>query len=126
MERLTKKYPGGYGLLKVKDSEQIVESDYPNTLKAIQECFTRLGEIEDAVEAREQNPTNFDRITAFPETLAAFLGSINVSAGPWDDVYQRQFCETCTAESCDDCPRNEEPNPAWWLIQEAGTHETCI
>jgi len=36
MDRLTKKFPGGYGLVKVKDNEQDIESPYPNTLRAVE------------------------------------------------------------------------------------------
>ncbi len=54
--RLTEKYGGGFGLVKVKDDEQEVESPYPNTLKAILECFNRLGELENAIESGELAP----------------------------------------------------------------------
>lgn len=54
--RLTEKYGGGFGLVKVKDDEQEVESPYPNTLKAILECFNRLGELENAIEDGELVP----------------------------------------------------------------------
>ncbi|MDD2956381.1 MAG: hypothetical protein PHD67_08715 [Oscillospiraceae bacterium] len=66
--------------------------------------------------------TNFDQIAASPEALAAFLGSLSVSANdPWDDAFQRAFCDGCPAEDCDaaPCPHQEErDNPAWWLAQE--------
>lgn len=46
--RLTKLYKAGrYGLMKVKDNEQEVDSPYPNTLRAILECFQQLGAYED-------------------------------------------------------------------------------
>ena len=47
MNRLTKKFPGGYGLVKVKDNEQDIESPYPNTLRACFESWQRLGAYED-------------------------------------------------------------------------------
>jgi hypothetical protein len=47
MDRLTKKYAGGYGLAKVKDNEQALESPYPNTLRACFESWQRLGAYED-------------------------------------------------------------------------------
>ena len=48
MDRLTRLYKAGrYGLAKVKDSEQEVDSPYPNTLRAILESFQRLGAYED-------------------------------------------------------------------------------
>ncbi|MEG2176992.1 MAG: hypothetical protein RRY97_08985 [Oscillibacter sp.] len=65
--------------------------------------------------------TEFQRITASPEALAAFLGSLSVLSGPWDDAFQRAFCDNCPAEDCDavPCPHQaERDNPAWWLAQE--------
>ena len=47
MDRLTKKFPGGYGLVKVKDNEQDIESPYPNTLRACFESWQMLGAYED-------------------------------------------------------------------------------
>ena len=49
MKRLTKRRPdnGLAYLAKVKESEQDVESPYPNTLKAILECFDRLAAYEE-------------------------------------------------------------------------------
>lgn len=48
MDRLTRLYKAGrYSLAKVKDSEQEVDSPYPNTLRAILESFQRLGAYED-------------------------------------------------------------------------------
>lgn len=73
--------------------------------------------------------TNFEKITASPEALAAFLGSLPVLSAPWDDAFHRKFCGNCTAENCDaeNCHHQaERDSPVWWLAQEAGTHETCI
>jgi hypothetical protein len=51
MERLTKRTNNGMAFLtKVKDSEQDVESPYPNTLKAILDSIQKLAEYEDAEE----------------------------------------------------------------------------
>lgn len=47
MDRLTSKYRGGYGLVKVKNDEQEIESPYPNTLRACFESWQRLGAYED-------------------------------------------------------------------------------
>lgn len=54
---------------------------------------------------------NFQRITASPETLAAFLGSISAIETPWDDAFHRIYCSSCSAEDCDDCRRSERDNP---------------
>jgi hypothetical protein len=48
-DRLTKLGVNGiYGLVKVKDNEQEVDSPHKNTLAAILECFQRLAEYENA------------------------------------------------------------------------------
>ena len=36
--------------------------------------------------------TNFEEIARTPETLAAFLRSLPVLDGPWDEEFQRQYC----------------------------------
>lgn len=61
---------------------------------------------------------NFERITASPEALGAFLASLPVLQGPWDDAFHRAFCDTCDAENCDaeNCAHpTERDNPTWWL-----------
>lgn len=64
--------------------------------------------------------TNFEKITASPEALAAFLAAIPVADSPWDDAFHKQFCHGCGLENCDHCPNEtERNNPAWWLAQEA-------
>ena len=66
--------------------------------------------------------TNFDRITASPEALGAFLASLPCLGGPWDDAFHRHFCYHCEAENCDgeNCHHPaERDNPLWWLKQEA-------
>ena len=63
--------------------------------------------------------TNFEKITASPEALAAFLAAIPVADSPWDDAFHKQFCHGCGLENCDHCPHEaERNNPAWWLAQE--------
>lgn len=61
--------------------------------------------------------TNFDRITASPEVLAAFLTSLPCLDAPWDDAFHRVFCDNCSMEDCPKvCPHEEKRNsPAWWL-----------
>ncbi len=60
--------------------------------------------------------TEFERITASPAVLGAFLGSIPCLEGPWDDAFHREFCDKCAAENCDACPHKAERNsPTWWL-----------
>lgn len=69
----------------------------------------------------ELRQTYFDKITASPEVLGEFLGSLPVLQGPWDDDFQRTFCATCEAENCDaeNCHHQaERNNPTWWLKQE--------
>ena len=40
---------------------------------------------------------NFQSITASPEALAAFLGSIPAIETPWDDAFHRLCCSSCSA-----------------------------
>lgn len=58
---------------------------------------------------------NFQSITASPEALAAFLGSIPAIETPWDEAFHRLCCSSCSAADCDDCRRSERDNPLWWL-----------
>lgn len=65
--------------------------------------------------------TNFEEIARTPETLAAFLRSLPVLDGPWDEEFQRQYCAGCGKVSCDDgsgCPYEEKlqaPAGGWGL-----------
>lgn len=60
--------------------------------------------------------TEFERITASPAVLGAFLGTLPCLEGPWDDAFHREFCDKCEAENCDACPHKAERNsPTWWL-----------
>ena len=66
--------------------------------------------------------TNFEKITASPETLGTFLASLPIACGPWDEAFHGMFCDGCQAEDCDGqgCPHKvERGNPLWWLMQEA-------
>lgn len=61
---------------------------------------------------------NFERITASPEALGDFLGTLPILSGPWDDDFHRVFCDSCDAENCDaeNCAHQAERNsPTWWL-----------
>ena len=65
--------------------------------------------------------TNFDKLTASPETLGAFLASIPTTGGPWDEAFHKAFCGGCGQGDCEPtCPHQaERGNPAWWLKQVA-------
>lgn len=68
--------------------------------------------------------TNFEKLTASPETLGAFLASIPAANGPWDEAFQKEFCAKCHQEDCEPvCPHQDKRNnPAWWLKREATGH----
>lgn len=64
--------------------------------------------------------TNFEKVAASSETLGAFLASLPIATGPWDEQFHRLFCDSCEAENCDaeNCPHKaERSNPTWWLNQ---------
>ena len=65
--------------------------------------------------------TNFEKLTASPETLGAFLASIPAASSPWDDAFHKEFCAGCHQENCEPvCPhQGKRNNPAWWLTQTA-------
>ena len=71
---------------------------------------------------RGRAATNFEKITASPEALAAFLSSLPVLAGPWDEAFHRRYCDSCPAEECGECENKAINNPLWWLslAAEAG------
>ena len=71
--------------------------------------------------------TNFDRITASPEVLAAFLASLPCLDAPWDDAFHRVFCDNCPTTDCPQvCPHEAERNsPAWWLKLEGIESGKC-
>lgn len=71
--------------------------------------------------------TNFEKFTASPADLGAFLASLSVLTGPWDVAFHRACCDTCQAENCDACPHEDKRNsPAWWLglevVESVGDH----
>lgn len=73
--------------------------------------------------------TNFEKITASPETLAAVLAEIPAADSPWDRAFRETFCARCSRKDCDaqdgGCPNQEKrENPGWWLgleVTENGT-----
>ena len=67
---------------------------------------------------------NYQSITASPEALAAFLGSIPAIETPWDGAFHRLYCSSCSAADCDDCRRPERDSPLWWLGLPAAEAES--
>lgn len=65
--------------------------------------------------------TNFEHITASPETLGTFLAYLPIADGPWDVKFRQIFCRECKAENCpENCPNEAaRNNPLWWLDQAA-------
>ena len=77
---------------------------------------------------QKRRMTNFEKLTASPEVLAALLADIPATATPWDDAFHRQYCHSCGLEDCDHCPHEAERNNlAWWLMQtaEATPSDNC-
>ena len=54
--------------------------------------------------------TNFEKIVKTPEALGAFLASITVADGRWEEAFHRMLCDGCQAENCDaeNCQDNAE------------------
>ena len=65
--------------------------------------------------------TNFEKLTASPEALAAMLAELPLTSSPWDEAFRKEFCSRCNQEDCEPtCPHQaERGNPAWWLKQVA-------
>lgn len=65
--------------------------------------------------------TNYERLTASPDTLGSFLATLPVADAPWDEAFQKEFCAGCPQEDCEpSCPHQDKRNnPTWWLKQEA-------
>lgn len=64
--------------------------------------------------------SNYEKVTASPEVLGAFLSSLPVATGPWDESFHEEFCNSCKGKNCDGdgkkCPHQDKRNnPTWWL-----------
>jgi len=62
----------------------------------------------------------FEKVAASPETLGAFLASLHIATGSWDESFHRTFCDSCEREGYDveHCPNQDmRNNPTWWLNQ---------
>lgn len=79
MERLTKRREdNGIAYLgKVKDNEQTVDSEYPDTLKAIFESIQRLAAYEDT----ERTPEMINQMKIKAQELETELNELNCLAG---------------------------------------------
>ena len=65
--------------------------------------------------------TNFGKITESQEALAAFLSSLPVLSGPWDEAFHRRHCDDCPEIECGECENKALNNPLWWLSPAAET-----
>ncbi len=67
--------------------------------------------------------TNFEKLTASPDALGAFLASLHVANSPWDEAFHKECCAGCSQEDCEpSCPHQDKRNnPGWWLAQETET-----
>lgn len=78
----------------------------------------------------EEKTTNFANLTQSPEVLGAFLSSLPVLEGPWDEEFHRRYCDGCTRTDCDGgegCPHSEQRNnPLWWLKLGGGRMKLLI
>ncbi len=79
---------------------------------------------------KEEKTTNFANLTQSPEALGAFLSSLPVLKGPWDEEFHRRYCNGCTRTDCDGgegCPHSEQRNnPLWWLKLGGGRMKLLI
>ena len=79
---------------------------------------------------KEEKTTNFANLTQSPEALGAFLSSLPVLEGPWDEEFHRRYCDGCTRADCDGgegCPHSEQRNnPLWWLKLGGGRMKLLI
>ena len=91
MDRLTKKYTGGYGLVKVKDNEQDLESPYPNTLRACFESWQMLGAYEDT----GLTPAEVEAMKAELATLTAERDRFKARAEALESEVLARGCITC-------------------------------
>ena len=79
---------------------------------------------------KEEKTTNFANLTQSPEALGAFLSSLPVLKGPWDEEFHRRYCNGCTRTDCDGgegCPHSEQRNnQLWWLKLGGGRMKLLI
>ena len=73
--------------------------------------------------SEEAGRSNFEKIAESPEALAAFLSSLPVLSGPWDEAFHRRYCDACSAEECGGCENKALNNPFWWLSLAAEADE---
>jgi hypothetical protein len=104
MERLTARSPKNNMayLVKVKRDEQDVESPYPNTLKAIIECFQKLAEYEDT----GQTPVEVKRLADGKAVYEAYDGSKLDKADQYIEKLEKALHLAC-ADAADDCCPHE-------------------
>ena len=96
MDRLTKEFkPGWFGLVKVKENEQEVDSPYPNTLRAILESFKRLGEYEDTGLTPEQVAELQTDRDAWKRRAEAAEKDLELVAKLLMEHQKAQMCEVC-------------------------------
>lgn len=115
MERLTAIAPNGMAyLVKVKPSEQEVESPYPNTLNCILESFKRLAEYEDTGLTPQQIQ---DDIRVFTDSWKEKLDEVKKERDYWEleakkycavlggqkIKIQQLECEMCRLEDTEEC-----------------------
>lgn len=80
--------------------------------------------IGDEVLNVRQFASVFDAITKDKPTLAGLLRSLPCIEAPWDAVFQKRYCSSCTAENCDACANEQfRNNPEWWLSLPAAEVE---
>lgn len=104
---------GGFVYLPLRECEEYEDAE--RARRAYLRKNPALPLIIEHSLSEEPAPTNFQKITASPEALAAFLRSLPVHTAPWDTAFYRAFCDDCPAEECDECKKEERGNPLWWL-----------
>lgn len=80
--------------------------------------------IGDEVLNVRQFTSVFDAITKEARQRGLVLRSLPCIEAPWDAAFQKRYCSSCTADSCDDCPNEQfRNNPEWWLSLPAAEVE---
>jgi len=81
--------------------------------------FSRALNGGDVRQRKEQvSMNNFEKVVASPETLGAFLASLPIADGPWDEQFHRQFCDDCKQTCGHRQYKDKRNNPTWWLKQK--------